>query len=96
MLFVLFVHCHACPSRQPAGRMLEGTLPSTKPTVTGAVRSEGFGGDRAVFPFSLPAGTRNSPVNPSAQLEQDKGNNAARGIAARPKGKRKHIFLEGQ
>ena len=58
--------------------------------------SAGFGGDRAVFPFSLPAGTRNSPVNPSAQLEQDKGNNAARGIAARLKGKRKHISLAGK
>lgn len=54
--FVLFVHCHACSSRQPAGRVPEGALPFTEPGMAGARRREGFGGDGAVFPFTLPAG----------------------------------------
>lgn len=44
MMFVLFVHCHVCPSRQLAGRVPEGAFPSTKPSLAGARRGAGSGG----------------------------------------------------
>lgn len=52
------VHCHACPSQQPAGRAPEGALPSTEPEpgMAGARRRAGFGGDRTALPFPLRAG----------------------------------------
>lgn len=93
---VCFVRSLPCLPKQaaPAGRMPEGALPSIKPNMTGAGRRVGFSGDRAMFPFPLPAGIRNSSVNLSAQSEQDEGNSAARGIAVRWQGKRRHTFQE--
>lgn len=93
---ICFVRSLPCLPKQaaPAGRMPEGALPSIKPNMTGAGRRVAFSGDRAVFPFPLLAATRNSLVNLSAQSEQDGGNSAARGIAVRRQGKRRHTFQE--
>lgn len=58
VLFVFFVYHHACPSRQPAGRMPKGALPLTKPSMTGAGSRAGSGGAGAVFPVTVSVGRR--------------------------------------
>lgn len=51
--------------------------------MAGARRRAGFGGDGTALPFPLPAGIGDLSCQPAAQLEQDKGSNAARGTAGR-------------